>query len=164
MSDIAYNFVLKYKPEIEKLNYYSWARFLEQINDDNAVVRILDKLELSTPKRSDLSIYRRILYEEYEERNCFYCGSKLKSSIHVDHFIPWSFVKDDKIWNFVLACPKCNTKKNNKLVNKTYIKQLKERNKKMLSNLSLQNDFRAYRDDILEEMWDYAKKSGFKEE
>ena len=31
-----YDFMLKHKSELEKLNYYSWARFLEQVNDDNA--------------------------------------------------------------------------------------------------------------------------------
>lgn len=46
-----YDFLLKYKAEIEKLNYYSWARFLEQINDDRVLMRIIDKLELATPRR-----------------------------------------------------------------------------------------------------------------
>lgn len=34
-----YEFMLKYKAELEKLNYYAWAKFLEQINDDNALVK-----------------------------------------------------------------------------------------------------------------------------
>lgn len=49
------------KAELERLNYYSWARFLEQINDDNALIRVIDKLELSTPRRENLSVYREIL-------------------------------------------------------------------------------------------------------
>lgn len=106
-----YEFILKHKTEIERLNYYSWAKFLEQINEDNALVRVIDKLELATPRREDLSIYREILRREFEEDTCFYCGKKLQRAIHVDHFIPWSFVKDDKMWNFVLSCPTCNEKK-----------------------------------------------------
>lgn len=54
----AYHFISKYKMEIEKLNYYSWARFLEKVNDDDALVRVLEKLDLATPKRKDLSMYR----------------------------------------------------------------------------------------------------------
>lgn len=50
-----YDFMLRHKSELEKLNYYSWARFLEQVNDDNALIRVIDKLELATPKREDLS-------------------------------------------------------------------------------------------------------------
>ena len=98
-----YDFLLKYKAEIEKLNYYSWARFLEQINDDRVLLRVIDKLELATPRRDDLTVYREILRREFEEDTCFYCGKKLQRKIHVDHFIPWSYVKDDKMWNFVLA-------------------------------------------------------------
>lgn len=54
INPVAYEFMLKYKPAIEQLNYYAWAKFLEGINDDNALIRVLDKLELSTPKRKDL--------------------------------------------------------------------------------------------------------------
>lgn len=50
----AFNFMLKYKVEIEKLNYYSWAKFLEKINDESVVVKLLEKLELATPQRDDL--------------------------------------------------------------------------------------------------------------
>lgn len=67
-----------------------------------ALVKVIDKLELSTPKRENLSVYREILRREFEEDTCFYCGKKLQNNMHVDHFIPWTFVKDEKIWNFVL--------------------------------------------------------------
>lgn len=83
-----YEFMLKYKAELERLNYYSWAHFLEQINDDNALVRIIDKLKLSMPRRENLSVYREILRRELEENTCFYCGNKLQKNMHVDHFIP----------------------------------------------------------------------------
>lgn len=83
-----YDFMLRHKSELEKLNYYSWARFLEQVNDDNALIRVINKLELATPKREDLSVYREILRREFEEDTCFYCGKKLQKVIHVDHFIP----------------------------------------------------------------------------
>ena len=102
--------------EIEKLNYYAWARFLEKVNDDDVLIRILEKLELATPQRKDLSLYRDILYKEFQEDRCFYCGKKLDKNIHVDHFIPWTFVKNDNLWNFVLTCPRCNLRKSDSLV------------------------------------------------
>lgn len=160
-----YEFMLKYKAELEKLNYYSWARFLEQINDDNALVRVIDKLELSTPRRENLSVYREILRKEFEEDTCFYCGRKLQKKMHVDHFIPWSFVKDDKIWNFVLSCPTCNVKKNNYIPNKNYLIKIENRNKKiqLINNIIIQNEFIGYTDDLMYRMWNYAKLSGIKE-
>lgn len=161
----AYAFMLKYKSEIEKLNYYSWAKFLEKVNDDNALIRVIDKLELATPRRSDLSIYREILRKEFEENTCFYCGKKLQGMAHVDHFIPWSFTKDDKIWNFVLACPTCNERKNNRIPVREYLVMLEQRNKKIKSidNTIIRMDFTAYDDNLLERMWHYAKLSGLKE-
>ncbi len=117
----SYRFISKYKLEIEKLNYYAWARFLEKVNDDAALIRVLEKLDMATPKRKDLSMYKNILFNEFQEDRCFYCGKKLDKNVHVDHFIPWMFVKNDNLWNFVLACPKCNLRKSGNLVSKDYI-------------------------------------------
>ena len=161
----AYEFMLKYKTEIENLNYYAWAKFLEKINNDDVLVRVIDKLELSTPRRNNLSVYREILRKEFQECNCFYCGKTLRKVIHVDHLIPWSFVKDDKIWNFVLACPSCNIKKSNRIPGRDYIIRLEKRNKdiQLLDNVIVQADFKVYSDDLLGRMWQYAKLSGIKE-
>lgn len=160
-----YDFLLKYKAELEKLNYYSWARFLEQINDDSVLLRVIDKLELATPRRDDLTIYREILRHEFEEDTCFYCGKKLQRKIHVDHFIPWSFVKDDKMWNFVLSCPNCNERKNNRVPRKDYVVLIEKRNQimRLSKNLVVQTDFAEYSDGLIERMWHYAKLSGLKE-
>lgn len=160
-----YDFLLKYKTELEKLNYYAWARFLEQINDDNALIRVIEKLELATPRREDLSVYREILRQEFEVDTCFYCGKKLQRSIHVDHFIPWKFVKDDKIWNFVLACANCNERKNDRIPPKDYLFKIEKRNKviQQSSNVIIQTDFSEYSEELLGRMWHYAKLSGLKE-
>jgi len=165
LNPLVYDFMLKHKSELEKLNYFAWAKFLEQINDDSALIRVLGKLEMATPRREDLSIYREILRKEFEENTCFYCGRLLHRAIHVDHFIPWSFVKDDKIWNFVLACPECNLKKNNRLPDRKYLLIIEDRNKKMIEtdDLLVQADIQNYDDELLNRMWAYAKMSGLKE-
>lgn len=162
---VIYEFMLKHKSELEKLNYYSWAKFLEKVNDDNVLVRVIDKLELATPRREDLSVYREILRREFEEDTCFYCGKKLRNKIHVDHFIPWSFVKDDKIWNFVLSCPTCNSRKNNKVPSKDFLVRIEDRNRKiqLLDNTVIETEFTGYTDDLMNRMWSYAKLSGLKE-
>jgi len=161
----AYRFMLKYKIEIEKLNYYSWAKFLETINTDDAIIRVIEKLELATPKRSNLSVYRELLQSEFEESNCFYCGKKLRKSTHVDHFIPWSFTKDDKVWNLVLSCPTCNIGKSNRIPSKALLNKLMERNRQFGScaNTTIQKDFQSYEENKFKDMWNYAKNSGFKE-
>ena len=57
----AYQFLLAYKIEIEQLNYYAWAKFLEDVNADDFTKQLISKLERSTPQRKNLSIYRDIL-------------------------------------------------------------------------------------------------------
>lgn len=158
----AFNFMLKYKVEIEKLNYYVWAQFLEKVNDESVVVKLLDKLELATPQRDDLKSFRDVLYYEFEQNNCFYCGKKLHK-IHVDHFIPWSFVKEDKLWNFVLSCPNCNERKSNKIPRMEYVKVIQNRNDNLrkLNSSLVQNQFKTYKPQLISDMWKYAQSGGF---
>lgn len=163
----AHKFIAKYKVEIERLNYYAWARFLETINDDEALTRVLEKLDHATPKRVDLSTYQQILYNEFCENNCFYCGKKLKRSIHVDHFIPWSFMKTDNLWNFVLACPECNYKKSNSLTSEIFVRKIEARNKsiKLETNISpiIEKEFSNYYIGLIKKVWNYARMSGLRE-
>lgn len=172
LSNNAYEFLLKYKIEIEKLNYYAWAKFLEKINEENVLFHLLSKLELSLPERSELELYRKILFFEFEECNCFYCGKKLAKEIHVDHFIPWSFIKEDKLWNFVLSCPQCNIKKSNILPPQNTIKRVQERNRIIMNEASvtpslpnssiIKSQFKNYDETVIPRLWQYAKFSGFK--
>ena len=164
LNPVAYEFMLKYKPEIEQLNYYAWAKFLEKVNTDDVLVRVLGKLELSTPRRNNLAIYRKILQNEFESNNCFYCGRKLDKP-HVDHVIPWSFVKEDHLWNFVLACPTCNTKKKNKLPSQSGLSRVIVRNEQLiqLATPQIELAFKGYDPDLLWRVWKYAKLSGIKE-
>lgn len=168
LGQASYNFISKYKMEIEKLNYYYWARFLERVNDDDALVRVLEKLELATPQRKDLSIYRNILYMEFQQECCFYCGKKLNDTIHVDHFIPWSFVKSDNLWNLVLSCPNCNLKKKDNLVGGNYLAEIEHRNDVISAAITFRSplivkEFQNYSTGLIDRIWAYARLSGFNE-
>ena len=162
LNQYAFNFMLKNKVEIEKINYYAWAKFLEKINDESLVVKLLDKLELATPQRDDLSVFRQVLYKEFEQYNCFYCGRKLHE-IHADHFIPWSFIKEDKLWNFVLACPRCNILKSNKIPRLEYVKIIQTRNVELrkINSAFVHNQFKTYKQNLIPDMWKYAQSGGF---
>lgn len=48
---------------------------------------------------------------DIQNGNCFYCGSRLAKSRHVDHFLPWSVTHNDNIENLVVACQLCNSRK-----------------------------------------------------
>jgi len=155
-----YEFVCKHKVAIEKINYYEWARFLEKVNEDVVIDHLLSKIDESS-KRNNLSYYRDILFEEFENK-CFYCGNKVsKGTVEVDHFIPWSFIKDDNLWNFVLACPDCNKKKRDKLADKQYLINLVMRNTTI--NHETYREMAYYQEKRLINIYDWAYKNGFNE-
>ena len=155
-----YEFVCKHKVAIEKLNYYEWAKFLERANADTAVDHLLSKIDESS-KRNNLSYYRDVLFREFESK-CFYCGKTVNlKHVAVDHFIPWSFIKDDNLWNFVLACPTCNSRKSDKLANAEYLDILVKRNEGML--IEQFPKMRNYRSVHLRKVYDWARFNGYKE-
>lgn len=159
-SPYAYEFLCKHKLAIEKMNYYEWARYMEKVNDDAVLDHLLTKIEVST-QRNNLSIYRRILFEEFESKTCFYCGKPLKEdAIHVDHFIPWSFVKDDQLWNFVLACPKCNESKNDKLPDEICLERIIKRNANARL-LKYANMLGNYRGQNMRNIYSWAVTNGY---
>lgn len=154
-----YEFLCKHKIVIEKLNYYEWARFLEKVNEDKSVDHMLTKIEESS-KRNNLSYYRQILFEEFENKECFYCGRKLSpKKIDVDHFIPWSFIKDDNLWNLVLACPSCNRSKNDRLPDKRYLESLLQRNHIIYSKYDEMT--KKHQQQVLRYAYEWAKKNGY---
>lgn len=123
-----------------------WAKFLEKTN---FTPRLIQKVErLSNPQRGSLTKYKKILLETTSK--CFYCGKDLsiEDKIHVDHFIPWSYLFDDNLWNLVISCESCNLKKSNYLPSEKFLEKLK--NVKNESNL-------------IEEAYENCKKSGFLE-
>ena len=155
-----YSFICKHKVLIEKLNYYEWAKFLEKVNEETASTRLLNKIDESS-KRNNLKVYRSILYQEFESKTCFYCGKKLDpNSIHVDHFIPWSFIKDDNLWNLVLSCPTCNLKKNDRLPDISFLSRIVDRNKVILLE-SHNSDMKNYRVDTISKIYSWAQVNGY---
>lgn len=157
---VMYEFICKHKVAIEKINYYEWAKYLEKINKDDVMDHLLTKIDESA-KRNNLSYYRDILFEEFENK-CFYCGKKVtEKSVHVDHFIPWSFIKDDNLWNFVLACPKCNISKKDKLASEDTLIALISRNEKIVIEKTRINVMRYYQADRLKRIYNWARDNGY---
>ena len=161
----AFLFMLKYKNVIDRLNYDAWAKLLEKINKDNPAVKYISEQDFTIAKQADFNLYRDLLRQEYKGNNCFYCGKKLNDTILVDYFVPWSFIKDDKLWNFVLACPDCNRIKNNLIPSNMFIDKIIDRNNiiQKSQNTIIQTDFIDYSDDLLARICSYAKLSGIQE-
>ncbi len=132
----SYEFLTKYKTALEKLNYYAWILWMENnlsiANKEEGNLAI--KLDNST-KRESLELFKNSLFDSGDKLECFYCGKSISlKGCHMDHFIPWSFVKDDQIWNLVFSCSHCNESKNNKIPSYDYLNKLIRRNKDILNN------------------------------
>ena len=153
-SEDSYNFLSENKLVIEKLNYYSWIIWTEKLLEkhEKGINNVAIKLDLST-KRNSLLEFKKRIFAESTDYKCFYCNSKITvNRCHIDHFIPWSFVKDDKIWNLVPTCRDCNLSKKDKIPSNKYL------NKLILRNLSLIGN--SYEDN-LKKLYDAALYNGF---
>ena len=123
----AFDFLSQNHRMLSKAVLVEWAKFLEKINP--SLPLIIAKLERDDLKRGSLAKYRH-LYLEHSS-HCFYCCSRLGDGcIHVDHFIPWSYLFDDNAWNLVLACGRCNMRKSSSLPPREFCGSLISRNKK----------------------------------
>lgn len=114
---------------LHKALILEWAKFLEKTN---FTPKLISKIEhLGETKRNSLNKYKSILLEIDNDKKCFYCDCNLKENdIHVDHFIPWSYVYDDELWNLVLSCSKCNLKKSDYLASENSLIKIQARNQK----------------------------------
>ena len=140
------NYDLLYKSLI-----LEWAKFLEKTN---FTPRLIAKIEnLGENKRSSLTKFKKILTKI--DNLCFYCNENLDNKkIHIDHFIPWSYIFDDEIWNLVLSCSSCNLKKSDYLATEKCLVKISTRN--TVNKLTIINQ------DINEYYYN-CKKSGFLE-
>ena len=150
LSHEAHRFFKRNYHELIKILIFEWAKFLEKTN---FTPRLISKIEnLGLQKRRSLNKFRKILLEQMGSK-CFYCNKTVSpDEIHIDHFIPWSYVYDDALWNLVISCTDCNLKKSDRLAPKTCIAKIESRNNKF--------GFNEYKKDI-GEYYDNCKKAGF---
>lgn len=130
LNSFSFNFLSENKTIIEQVNFYQWLKMVDRIlksnhkNIDN-LSTILEEII----RRSDLTFFKNQLEKIGEQRVCFYCNKKLGKSAHLDHVIPWDFIKSDDLWNFVFSCPSCNSSKSNSIPDIEYLDKLIQRNK-----------------------------------
>lgn len=106
---------------------------------------IVVKLDEST-KRNALTKFKIELLSKGDKLNCFYCDKIVnRNNVHIDHFIPWKFAKDDKIWNLVISCSKCNGFKKEKIPKINYLNKLISRNNDLLKE-SYEDKLKALRE------------------
>jgi hypothetical protein len=160
-----HSFMMNFQRLIIHLTNYHMAAMIEELNEVPSINYILGKVE-SIAKRSSLQPFEKILLSHFEGR-CFYCGKAFTGKIretHVDHFIPWSFVQSDNLWNLVLSCNKCNSSKSDKLPEREYLDGIISRNEELIvinSDYQVLKLMKNYKQKKIIMLYDYSVKNGF---
>jgi len=98
-------------------DYCLWhlTRFLEKRNPN--IPNIATKLGFL--RRGDLTKARKLWSQVicvHPDMRCIYSGKELLAkNFDLDHFIPWSFVAHDEMWNLIPADPSFNSKKKDRI-------------------------------------------------
>ncbi|MFJ7977104.1 HNH endonuclease [Peribacillus sp. NPDC096379] len=157
-----YSFIQRFQGVLNYLTNYQCALFLEKFNEQGDTTNLLLKVE-NVSKRASLDQFYYLLSSLYKG-NCFYCGKSIKKKqlAHADHFIPWSFVQADQIWNLVIACKSCNLSKNDKLAEDRYLSSLIDRNEEIVeTDLVHRSDMKVYSERKLTDLYKYSIDNGF---
>ena len=101
--------------------YWHLINYLQKNNPN--VPNITSKLHPSESR--DLSVAKRF-WDSYFSLSknvfCIYSGKQLSIDYYsIDHFLPWSFVGHDKLWNLIPTLKEVNSSKGDKLPADSYI-------------------------------------------
>lgn len=119
--------------EYIKLNYafiLGWwkAEFLVYLQRNNPTVLSL-ATKLESPIERNMKDVKKLFQDFFQFQNltprCFYSAALLETISH-DHFMPWSFMGSDPIYNFVPALKEINSKKSDSIPHEKYLNQLAE--------------------------------------
>ncbi|WP_182199329.1 HNH endonuclease domain-containing protein [Paraliobacillus salinarum] len=167
LNPCVHRFMLNYQRLIVNLTNYHMAKMIEELNEVPSINYLLAKVE-TIAKRSTLQPFEKVLLNHFNY-TCFYCGktlSKGKRQTHVDHFIPWSFVQSDHLWNLVLSCSTCNGSKSDKLPKRFFLDSIIDRNNELIDknqDANVMHDMTNYKDKKIILLYDYSIKNGFDE-
>lgn len=94
---------------------WEWLNYMQRRNPNTP--GIIQKL-FAPNRRESLtkqSAYWRIVLEN-SDFYCIYSGQKIEiDNFSLDHYLPWSFVAHDQLWNLVPTTPEINSSKSNDL-------------------------------------------------
>ena len=118
---------------IEGWCLWHFAKFLQTRNPN--IPAIINKITEDGDSNRRL-IKQRQFWAEVMTKESFYCiysGAKLsRDNFALDHYVPWSFVGHDNMWNLVPAPPSVNSGKGDNLPDKQYLGALAETHHRML--------------------------------
>ncbi len=112
LNEGARKFLIEHGRLVDFITVAAWVDFSEAVV---TAPKLFLKLSGARPPRKNIAKKWGSLLKALQDGHCFYCGDSDFPEFHVDHFLPWSYVLEDKTWNLVLACRACNGHKSDRL-------------------------------------------------
>ncbi|WP_204104299.1 MULTISPECIES: HNH endonuclease domain-containing protein [Spirulina sp. CCY15215] len=101
---------------------WEWLNYMQQRNPNTP--NLVNKLFV--PQKRDSLTKQKKYWQailDHQEIECIYSKIKLdkdKDKISLDHYIPWSFVAHDQLWNLIPTTQSVNSSKSNNLASMQY--------------------------------------------
>lgn len=150
VSDLWFDYIVKNQSIINGWLNYKLIYFLQKRNPNVPAI----PFKLKPPLKRDLSIAKKLWGEMFKvmEFNDIYSNNEfcIKNfnrfgEISIDHFIPWSFVQHDELWNLVPTFKNINSSKGNRLPDyNKYIDNFCELQFKAFNILNLNKSYNKY--------------------
>ncbi|MFC4306391.1 HNH endonuclease [Cohnella boryungensis] len=159
---VVLTFMQTHQQVLFRLTNYELIKFLQRNNSSDSCANLIKNVE-NISLRSLLNIYRQMLVQ-YGSHHCFYCNKQFTPNtvVEVDHFIPWSFIHNDQLWNLVLACRTCNNSKSNKIADTLYLEKIIDRNQLLIENdYNFDEEMKTYTAEKLKELHKYVVVNGY---
>ena len=106
----------------------AWAerRWIAYLQARNPTVPAVSEKAGPPPRRDALQAQTRYWVKAFaslpEPPVCIYSGARLGPvGFHLDHFLPWTFVCHDALWNLLPVSPEANLSKGNRLPDRSYL-------------------------------------------
>lgn len=100
---------------------WEWLEYMQKRNPSTPA--LVNKLFIPSKRESlkkQTEYWKKVL-GEHQETRCIYSNKILnKSKFSLDHYLPWSFVAHDQLWNLVPVAPEINSSKSNNLPSQKY--------------------------------------------
>ena len=105
---------------------WSERRWIAYLQARNSTVPAVSEKLCPPPRREPLTVQTRYWSKAMaamsEPLRCIYTGGPLdRERFHLDHFLPWTFVCHNSLWNLLPVSPKANTSKWNRLPDASYL-------------------------------------------
>lgn len=110
---------------------WNWAKYLQKHNPN--VPNVLNKL-MPPISRESLAKQKYMWNSliDNSQMRCIYTNEIIKKNYHLDHFLPWSFVAHNQLWNLIPTSPEVNIVKSDSIPSELYVPALAKAHHKML--------------------------------